>query len=378
VPSKERAGDHPLAIERDAVDLLESLVSISSPSCSEQQAVHTLVDWLEQHGWQAERDEVGNAVGVRGSGPREILLLGHIDTFPGEVPVRREGDRLFGRGTVDAKGPLTAFACAATMVEIPDGWRVTLVGAIEEESTTSRGARHILAARPAERAPRYCVIGEPSRWDRVTLGYKGRLHLHVTLRYPYSHSAGAGRLPAEAAVDVWRSIEHFCEERNRDRPDREFNRLTPSLQSIVTDQEGAFGTASLQVGFRLSLDDDPRTLEKSLAPALNEVVRDGPKGTELEWTFSGAEVAHKSSKANPLVRAFLRGVRNSGGSPRFVLKTGTSDMNVVAPGWPDTAIVAYGPGDSSLDHTPHEHLELVDLYRSIAVLQQALSDLLQG
>jgi LysW-gamma-L-lysine carboxypeptidase len=61
-----------------------------------------------------------------------------------------------------------------------------------------------------------------------------------------------------------------------------------------------------------------------------------------------------------------------------VLKTGTSDMNVVAPGWPGTAIVAYGPGDSSLDHTPHEHLELGDLYRSIAVLQQALSDLLQG
>jgi LysW-gamma-L-lysine carboxypeptidase len=71
-------------------------------------------------------------------------------------------------------------------------------------------------------------------------------------------------------------------------------------------------------------------------------------------------------------------VRNSGGSPRFVLKTGTSDMNVVAPAWPDTAVVAYGPGDSSLDHTPHEHLELVDLNKSIVVLQHVLTDLLQG
>jgi LysW-gamma-L-lysine carboxypeptidase len=372
-----KAGHRPLVTERDAVGLLESLVSIASPSGSEEQATCTLVEWMNQNGWRAERDEVGNAVGVRGDGTQEILLLGHIDTFPGVVPVRHEGDRLFGRGTVDAKGPLCAFACAATVVDVPEEWRITLVGAVEEESTSSRGARHILAERPAERAPRYCVIGEPSRWDRVTLGYKGRLHLHVTLRYPYSHSAGAGRLPAEAAVDVWRSIERFCEERNRNRADREFDRLTPCLESIITSPEGTFGAASLHIGFRLSLDDDPDSLEATIATALEGIARSSPENTKLEWRFCGAEVAYKSPKANPLVRAFLQGVRQRGGAPRFVLKTGTADMNVVAPGWPNTAIVAYGPGDSSLDHTPHEHLELDDFHRSIAVLKHALSDLLQ-
>ena len=53
-------------------------------------------------------------------------------------------------------------------------------------------------------------------------------------------------------------------------------------------------------------------------------------------------------------------------------------MNVVAPGWPDTPIVAYGPGDSSLDHTPEEHLELADYFRAIAVLRTALGKLLGG
>ena len=57
---------------------------------------------------EAHVDEVGNAVGVRGSGAREVLLLGHIDTVPGVIPVRVADGVLHGRGTVDAKGPFAA------------------------------------------------------------------------------------------------------------------------------------------------------------------------------------------------------------------------------------------------------------------------------
>ena len=60
-----------------------------------------------------------NAVGIKGDGPQEIMLLGHIDTFPGNPPVRREGDLLYGRGSVDAKGPLCTFAAAASLVDCP-------------------------------------------------------------------------------------------------------------------------------------------------------------------------------------------------------------------------------------------------------------------
>ena len=60
--------------------------------------------------------------------------------------------------------------------------------------------------------------------------------------------------------------------------------------------------------------------------------------------------------------------------PGFVLKTGTSDMNVVAPVW-RCPIVAYGPGDSALDHTPHEHLSLDEYWRAITVLEAALRSL---
>jgi LysW-gamma-L-lysine carboxypeptidase len=87
--------------------------------------------------------------------------------------------------------------------------------------------------------------------------------------------------------------------------------------------------------------------------------------------FSGHEVAHKSDKRNALVKAFLKAIREHGGDPKFKVKTGTSDMNVLAPHW-CCPVVAYGPGDSALDHTPHEHISLQEYRRAINVLTRVL------
>jgi [amino group carrier protein]-lysine/ornithine hydrolase len=87
-------------------------------------------------------------------------------------------------------------------------------------------------------------------------------------------------------------------------------------------------------------------------------------------------LAYKGGKANDLVRAFLASIRAAGGQPRFVVKTGTADMNVVAPHWPETSIVAYGPGDSSLDHTPEERIDLAGYEQAIRVLQGVLERLM--
>ena len=49
-------------------------------------------------------------------------------------------------------------------------------------------------------------------------------------------------------------------------------------------------------------------------------------------------------------------------------------MNVVGPIW-QCPIVAYGPGDSSLDHTPDEHLVITEYLRAIDVLQCVLEEI---
>jgi len=356
-------------LQTEAVDLLTKLVSIPSPSEQEAKAANFLTGWMNAHGFSAHIDDAGNAVGVKGEGPHEILLLGHIDTFPGDVPTRREGDILYGRGTVDAKGPLGAFAAATAQIEIPKAWRVTVVGAVEEESATSKGARHILAQRH-QHPPVYCLIGEPSSWDRITLGYKGRLLVDVLLRAPFSHSAGEGRLPAEQAVDLWRQIEWQCANLNRERQATgPFTRLDPSLRHITSRDEGAFGVVEMSLGFRLPIGITLLELEQRL----RGVAQTLPDESSLELKFFGGEPAFKGNKSSPLVRAFLKVIRAANGNPRFVVKTGTSDMNVVAPHWPDTPILAYGPGDSSLDHTPDEHVDLNEYLQTIEILTAVLN-----
>ena len=78
-------------------------------------------------------------------------------------------------------------------------------------------------------------------------------------------------------------------------------------------------------------------------------------------------------------RSFLAGLRTVEASEKlgFVLKTGTSDMNVVGPVW-QCPIVAYGPGDSSLDHTPNEHLPLDEYWKAVNVIEQTLMAFAHG
>ena len=90
-----------------------------------------------------------------------------------------------------------------------------------------------------------------------------------------------------------------------------------------------------------------------------------------ELSFSGGELAVRNGKSNALVKAFLHSIRQHGGDPKFKVKTGTADMNVVAPHWP-CPMLAYGPGDSSLDHTPEEHIEIEEYARAIDVLESVL------
>jgi LysW-gamma-L-lysine carboxypeptidase len=361
----------------EAVDLLERLVSIPSLSGEESQASAWLVDWMARHGFDAQVDEAGNAVGTRGDGPRRILLLGHIDTFAGQLPVRREADWLYGRGSVDAKGPLCAFAAAAAGVDVPPGWQVMVVGAVEEEAATSRGARHLLSA-PDQAAPEACVIGEPSGWDRLTLGYKGRLLAEVRLRAPFAHSAGPLRLPAEQGVDLWHRVVAYCAQFNQGR-DKAFDRLDPSLRYFVTGDQGAYGTVHMSLAFRLP----PGMAPDGLAGAMREVLAADPQAAtgappaSVDLAFSGAEVAFRAEKNTSLVRAFLASIRQQGGQARFVNKTGTSDMNVVGPVW-NCPMCAYGPGDSRLDHTPHERIHVPEYVRSIGVLQGALDTLVHS
>ncbi len=290
---------------------------------------------------------------------KEIILLGHIDTVPGEIPVRIEHDILYGRGAVDAKGPLAAFVFAAAHAQLEPGTRLVVIGAVEEESATSKGARFAAA----NYQPDYCIIGEPSGWDGATLGYKGRILLDYELRQPMGHTAGQEQGAAETAVAWWNALSQLIADFNAGR-ERLFDQLLPSLRDMYTTSDGLTNSALLKVGIRLppGFDIDNFT---------NQAIQLSGEASLRCYAY---EPAYQSNRRTPLARAFNQALRQAGALPRFKLKTGTSDMNVVGPIW-DCPILAYGPGDSALDHTPDEHINLAEYKQSIQILQLVLTEL---
>ena len=97
---------------------------------------------------------------------------------------------------------------------------------------------------------------------------------------------------------------------------------------------------------------------------------------DIQLSFRGEERAFQSPRTTPLARTFVAALRANRLQPGFKLKTGTSDMNVVGPVWGEN-IVAYGPGDARLDHTPREHILIEEYLRSIDVLEHVLRELSQ-
>ena len=387
-----------------AVELIRGLVAIPSLSHHESAASAWLVGEMRRASFErAFVDAAGNAVGEIGApdAPRTVVLLGHIDTVPGDIRVRIEpsaqGDVLYGRGSVDAKGPLATFVAAAARLNgewvREAGIRIVVVGAVEEEAATSKGARYIAARFNGrdEPIPDACVIGEPSHWHRVTLGYKGRLLLEIAADQAMAHTAGPDASLASVVVDLWNRVAADAAAFNASRA-KAFDQLSPSLRRFITSTDaGMHDRVDAQIAWRLPIgfEVDPFVHELlrwasshvgSPAPAIaasaaigGERVTLAGERTTLEFAFRGWEQPWRADRNNALVRSFLAAIRSvdATAQPHFVFKTGTSDMNVVGPAW-NCPIVAYGPGDSALDHTPNEHLSLDEYWRAISVVEAML------
>ena len=128
-----------------------------------------------------------------------------------------------------------------------------------------------------------------------------------------------------------------------------------------SETDGFCEQAHLSINLRLPLDLDCSEMIAQIRTLA------GPAQVEIPDCVP----AYRGEKNTPLVRAFLAAIRQAGGQPGFVLKTGTSDMNILGPAW-GCPIVAYGPGDSDLDHTPQEHILVSEYLQGVQVLAKAL------
>lgn len=305
-------------------------------------------------GYAARTDAVGNGIARRGRGRPRLVFLGHIDTVEGRLPVRRRAGRLYGRGTVDAKGPLAAALLAGRELASPGEYLV--VAAVGEE-TDSRGARHLLSRL----RPDAVIAGEPSGWDGVTIGYKGEVRVELTFRGRRTHFSSPIPTTTDRVIGWVGAVRAFVADRAHDSP---FRSLTAKVVEVQSRRRGDEETARVTVDFRL-----PPTI------STRELLRTMPRATGASRPVVKIRVEPiEVDRTNPVVASLVEGVRAAGGRPTLWRKGGTSDLNLVVPAWRVPG-AAYGPGDARLDHTDRESVSLSEFARSVTVLRVALERL---
>ncbi|MCH7759721.1 M20/M25/M40 family metallo-hydrolase [Patescibacteria group bacterium] len=339
------------------VSLLKDLLSISSFSGQEKLAVDFLIKKTKKLNFDSvKRDQAGNFVAVRGQGKKQILLVGHIDTVKGTIPVKLIKQQLYGRGAVDAKGSLAAFIWAVHSLKNLNNKKIVIIGAVEEELPSSRGARFILN----KYQPDYIIIGEPSGWSNITIGYRGILRFDYSLKRNLTHFAGQQASVAQSAFEFINELNNYLQLKNGNQVPV-FDRPNLEIRNINTSNNGLEEKIIAELSVRLPPGFDIAQLENFL-------------------TFTPVMIKEKvrgviKDKNNALVRGFLKFIRKYRGRPKFIKKTGTADFNILAENWPMVPMVAYGPGDSKFDHTPDEHLNLNEYIKSIHILSNTLQSL---
>ncbi|PSP47039.1 acetyl-lysine deacetylase [Halobacteriales archaeon QH_6_66_25] len=351
-------GEQLTADNDEARELLFDLVETPSVTGNEGNCAVRLAAFFEAHDREVWIDDAGN---VRAPADDGVLLTSHIDTVPGEIPVRIEetddGERaLWGRGSVDAKGSLSAMAVAAVRTG------ASFLAVVGEE-VDSRGSRYAVDDREGE--PDAVVNGEPSGWDGITLGYRGLLGGTYVATSESGHSSRPENNAIQDAMDWWDRVEAAFDS---DDWEPVFERVTTKPISF----EGGISDDGHSV--EATMDAQLRVPPEYTADQVREIADGCLEGGTVNW-FDRVEPTLQSPRT-PVARAFRAAIRGQDGEPRLLRKTGTSDMNVFADNW-DCPMVTYGPGDSSLDHTPREHLVLREYDRAVAVLETASERLLE-
>jgi len=335
-------------------DLLRDLVSTPSVSGGESAAADVLVEYFTDSGREATVDDAGN---VRAPGDDSVLLTSHLDTVPGEIPVRVEDGELWGRGSVDATGPLAAMAAAA----VETG--ASFAGVVEEE-TTSAGARHLV---DTQAAPDAVVNGEPTGWDALAVGYRGLTRATYEVETESVHSSRPEPNAVQRAVAWTERVQAaFGDETADESASAVFESVT--VKPVAFDggptSDGRGVAATVGVEFRLP----PGTT----AGDVQAVVADCTDVGSVTWTEAIPPLA--ADARSPVAGALRAGIRSAGGEPTHLRKTGTCDANLYAAAW-DCPVAVYGPGDSALDHAPDERIALDAFDRGVEVLTAAADHL---
>jgi acetylornithine deacetylase len=197
-------------MKMDLRELTKSLMNTPSVSGNEEAVGFYLRDYLESLGWTVELQKVSenqnNIIAYLNDSP-QVWLSTHMDTVPPFIAPSEDGEKIYGRGSCDAKGIIAAQITAAELLRKEGIEDIGLLYTVEEERS-STGAKvandHPLAAKCE-----YMINGEPTD-NELAIGSKGTFRLNIKTTGKAAHSAypEEGDSAIEKLLDVLDDIRH--------------------------------------------------------------------------------------------------------------------------------------------------------------------------
>jgi acetylornithine deacetylase len=189
-------------------ELTQALIDIPSPSGEEEAVGDFLASYLEERGYQVTRQAVSPHrfnVFARSAAVARVVLSTHMDTVPPAIPATEDDEKIYGRGSCDAKGIIAAQITAAERLRHEGCDEIGLLFTVDEEQT-SVGAQ-VANQIVLDPGPEYLINGEPTD-NKLAIATKGALRLKLRAKGRAAHSAypEQGDSAIEKLLDVLSDI----------------------------------------------------------------------------------------------------------------------------------------------------------------------------
>lgn len=333
---------HSVEREREvAVRRLMELCAIDSTTGREDAVVPAMCAMLEAIGARVDKQPVQNArenvLATWSDAPR-VLFSTHLDTVPPFIPPRRDGERVYGRGTIDAKGQIVAHLAVIERLLAQGQRDVAWLGVVGEE-TDSVGAQAALQLAPRLENVRAVLNGEPTG-NHLATGQRGILHVRLSCAGRAAHSS----TPDAGRSAIWPLLDWLQVLRTEPRPSDE--ELGDEIWNLALISGGRA----------------PNVIPDAAQAEL--FVRALP---DSDFAARAQELAPQDGRVEVLAQTPAdRFPRVAGYSHRLV--PFGSDAPRLRRLAKDRMVVLVGPGDIELAHSVDEHLRLEDLDRGIELL----------
>ncbi|MFC6333228.1 M20 family metallopeptidase [Paenibacillus septentrionalis] len=369
-----------MRVER-VLEVLERLIAFQSvnPGGKEQDAAHFIADFMRTAGCEVSLQEVEpgrpNVIAVlKGTGQgKSIILNTHIDVVPAgdgwssdPFKMRVDGDRVVGRGVMDAKGPLAAMmvaieAIARAGIKLPGD---IILAAVVDEEAASLGAKSL----PSELTASFAVIGEATN-RTLAIAHRGSIRPILAVKGVSAHSStpqlgkNAVSLMAKAVV----ALDRFAEEElvHRTHP------LTGQSSLAVTIMKGGIKESMIPDYCEALIDRrliPGESEQEAIEEMMNVLERDPQLAGQvyIERMIPTTGTASETDEQHELVQLGKRVLADVYEKETAITGlTANCDMtHFVAKGIP---AVIYGPGDFSIAHKIDEWVTIDELEKAVCV-----------